>query len=215
MEIAFRVHSSPANSAYPLTVEFFVSDGGGEGATFIVSTVYTAANFAAGVKTVSFAGAGTGLSAGVSKIVGLATDLNGNTSEFSTQHTVVAGGARFSAAAQQSLSSLDVNVDGVVSRADAVSLISFINSSGAIDGNFRIRSSEPTALRYDTSGDGVVSSLDLLLVVRGLQKSNLANQAVPSVQQLADTDFWDSVLRDLDVEDLIEIKPALTKSRWL
>ncbi|MEQ1903901.1 MAG: right-handed parallel beta-helix repeat-containing protein [Pirellulaceae bacterium] len=91
LEIAFSVNSSPTNAAYPLTIEFFISDGSSEGATFIGSTLYTAANFTAGVKTVNFAGGGIGLTAGVSKIVGSATDLNGNTSEFSAQRTVAAG----------------------------------------------------------------------------------------------------------------------------
>lgn len=214
LEIAFRVTSSPTNSAYPLTVEFFVSDGGGEGARFIATTVYTAANFAAGIKTVSFAGAGTGLTAGVNKIVGLATDLNGNTSEFSTQRAIVAGGAGLRTAVMQTGNSLDVNLDGVVSRADAISTISVLNSS-IVDANGRIMSSEPTTLQYDSSGDGEVSPLDLLLIVHGLQKIKPANQPVASIQQLVDKDFWDSVLRDLDKDDLVEIEPALAKSKWL
>ncbi len=61
LDIAFSVPSATTNSAYPLTIEFFVSDSDGEGVTFLGSTVYTAANFAAGIKTVSFAGAGAGL----------------------------------------------------------------------------------------------------------------------------------------------------------
>lgn len=91
LEIGFSINGSPENSAYPLTIEFFISDGGSEGAQFLGSTTYTAADLVAGVKTVSFVGT-SGIAAGTSKIVGTATDLFGNTSEFSTQKTVVAGG---------------------------------------------------------------------------------------------------------------------------
>lgn len=100
LEIGFSVPSLPANAAYPLTIEFFLSDGGGEGATFLGTTVYTSANFTTGIKTVSFAGAGSGLTPGVSKIVGTATDANGNTSEFSPQRTVASGVAFVNAPGQ-------------------------------------------------------------------------------------------------------------------
>lgn len=215
LEIGFRVNSSPTNSAYPLTVEFFVSDGSGEGAKFIASTIYTAANFTAGVKTISFVSAGLGIVAGTSKIVGTATDINGNSSEFSAQSTVASGAAALSAAALQSRSSLATSSDQTAVRAQAVSLINFINVSGTLDGTVQLSNFGPTAAKYDVSGDGVVSPYDLLIVVQGLQKSHPTNQAIPSSKQLVDRDFWDSVLRDLDVDDLIEIAPALAKSTWL
>lgn len=215
LEIGFRVNSSPTNSAYPLTVEFFVSDGSGEGAKFVASTIYTAANFAAGVKTISFVVTGLGIVAGTSKIVGTSTDLNGNSSEFSAQSTVASGAAALSAAALQSRSSLAASSDQAAVRTQAVSLINFINVSGTLNGTVQLSSSGPTAAKHDVSRDGVVSPYDLFLVVQGLQKSRPTNQAIPSSEKLVDRAFWDSVLRDLDVDDLIEIKPALAKSKWL
>lgn len=215
VEITFRVQSSPTNSAYPLTIEFFVSDGGGEGAQLLGSTLYTEANFAAGDKTISFTGAGAGLTVGTTKIVATATDLNGNTSEFSTQRTLASGGARLSTATRDSGNQLDVNDNGVVNSADAVELINFLNRTDATDGRGIVVNSVAPALRYDVSGDGMVSPLDVLLVVRGLRKNSSANQSVPSVKQLEDEDFWNSVLNELDQEDLTAIKPALLKSKWL
>ncbi len=114
LEVSFSVNSSPVHAAYPLTIEFFVSDGGGEGGKFLGSTLYTESNFAAGVKTVSFAGAGTGLTAGTTKIVATATDIQGNSSEFSSQRTVTAnvGLLKSDSVTRQSPNVLDVDGNG-------------------------------------------------------------------------------------------------------
>ena len=204
VEIAFRVPSTPANAAYPLTIEFFVSDGGGEGAKFVGSTVYTATNFTAGVKTVSFAGAGAGLIAGTSKIVGTATDASGNTSEFSTQKTVVSGAARFSAVAQPSVSRLDLNGDGVVGNADAASLLSVINDKSSGASGARTAAAQSGTSRYDITGDGVINSSDLRLLVRSIQTVQSAKPSTLSREPLVDISFWDAVLRDLDVKELLK-----------
>ncbi len=204
LEIAFRVPSTPTNAAYPLTIEFFVSDGGGEGTKFVGSTVYTAANFAASVKTVSFAGVGAGLVAGSSKIVGTATDANGNTSEFSAQKTVVSGGARLVAAGQPSISSLDVNGDGVVGNADATALLSLINSKSSANNSARTTGTQLDTSRYDINGDGLINSSDLRLLVQSIQKSQSAKQAASSHEPLIDMNYWDAVIRDLDVKALLK-----------
>ena len=127
----------------------------------------------------------------------------------------MSGGAGFRAAALQSRSSLAASSGQAAVRTQAVSLINFINVSGTLDGTVQLSSSGPTAAKYDVSGDGVVSPYDLLLVVQGLQKSRPTNQAIQSSEKLVDRAFWDSVLSDLDVADLIEIAPALAKSNWL
>ena len=215
MEVTFRVPSSPANSAYPITVEFFVSDGGGEGARFLGSTVYTAANFTTGDKTVNFTGTGVGLTVGTTKIVATATDLNGNTSEFSPQRNLASGVFRTIAAAGNTGNSLDANNDGVVNATDAVELVDFLNGAGVTDGRGVVIRSEALSTRYDTSGDGVVSPLDVLLVLRGLRKNKVASQSVPSIKQLEDIDFWNSVLIELDKQDKTAIEPVLANSKWL
>ena len=215
VEVVFHVTSSPTNSAYPLRVEFFVSDGSGEGAKLIGSTIYTAANFATGDKTVSFVGAATGLTAGFSKIVGTATDLNGNTSEFSAQQTIVSGGVGLTAAAPSSAKSTSVNVAAPTNSTLAVSLINFINSSGAVDGNVRIASGDTKSAKYDVNGDRTVGAIDLLLLVRGLQKNNPSKPTTPSAQQLVDRAYWDSMLGYLDIDDFMAIDAALAKSAWI
>ncbi len=204
LEIAFRVPSTPTNAAYPLTIEFFVSDGGGEGAQFVGSTVYTAANFTAGIKTVSFAGASAGLIAGTSKIVGTATDANGNTSEFSAQKTVVSGSARLFAVAQPSVSRLDVNGDGLVGNADATALLGVVNSKTSASNSDRMPTAQSGRARYDINGDGVINSSDLCLLVRSLQSSQSAKPSALSREPLIDMTYWDEVLRDLDVKELLK-----------
>lgn len=82
LDVTFRVDSDPANSAYPLTVEFFRSDGTGQGALFLGSVTYTAAE-AQTAQAVTLDG--RALTA-ADRIVATATDSNGNTSEFSAPY---------------------------------------------------------------------------------------------------------------------------------
>ncbi len=90
IEVSFTVNTLPTQAAYPLTIEFFVSDGGSEGAKFLGRVFFTETNFNGGSKTITLAGQGTGLTVGTSKIVATATDALGNTSEFSVQRSLVA-----------------------------------------------------------------------------------------------------------------------------
>ena len=82
--IDYVVDTGPSVSTYPLTLEFFVSDGSGQGKTFLGSAVYTSAQ-ARTVQSVSIAGVSVPVGA---KVVATATDLLGNTSEFGDEFTV-------------------------------------------------------------------------------------------------------------------------------
>lgn len=207
LEIAFQVLSSPANSAYPLTVEFFVSDGGGEGKSYLVSTIYTEANFAAGVKTVSFAGAGTGLTAGASKIVGTATDLNGNTSEFSTQLSVTSGASLPGANLQKTEFSTDIRNDRALSREYTSNVIALLMSGGESNGKSVPLNFGPASLRNDTSLHRNVGPADLLTAGR----KNIATlQSLSSTKPEDDEDFWGAILQDLDAADLSTVSPVLS-----
>ena len=214
LEVAFSVPSATANSVYPLTIEFFVSDGSGEGTTFLGSTVYTAANFAAGIKTVSFAGAGAGLTPGVTRIVGTATDLIGNTSEFSSQRTLAAGAAlaRLSVPALRS-NQLDVNQNGVVNSSDATALIAFLNSTPSNSSALGAMGS--SSEKFDTNGDGQINTQDVLFVVRAIQSSKSNQQSVDAIDQLSDKDIWDISLVELMTKDLADVRKALSASRWV
>lgn len=209
LEISFSVNSSPVHAAYPLTIEFFASDGGSEGATFLGSTLYTEANFATGVKTVNFAGAGTGLTAGVTKLVGVAIDLQGNTSEFNTQRTLASGAAlRSSPPASQSRIATDVNGDGYQTATDAVLLIGYFNSTASVAQGKEIDS----APRYaDVDADGTVSRQDILLAIRGIQLAASNRQAVSATDRLLGKDIWDAGLVELMTQDLPTVRQALSK----
>lgn len=226
LEISFSVNSSPVHAAYPLTIEFFVSDGGNEGATFLGSTLYTEANFAAGVKTVNFAGAGTGLTVGATKIVGTATDLRGNTSEFSSQRTLAAGLGLLStqpqgASSPGSLNSgkviqprnvLDVNGDGHLTSSDAVMLIGYFNSTA----NPAIHTASVHSLPYaDVDADGRISPQDVLLVVRGIQLAATNRLAVAASNQLVGKEIWDASLVELMTSNLPVVQNALSASAWV
>ena len=203
LEVSFSVNSAPANSAYPLTIEFYVSDGSGEGSKFVGSTVYTAGNFASGVKTVNFAGAGVGLSPGSSKLVGLATAANGNSSEFSLQRAVVSGAARLAAPTLQFKSVADINRDGSVNSTDATLLINAINQK------------QDYSFDYDANGDSVVSPQDLLLIMRTIQVNKSNRQAIEAIDKLSSKDVWDRSLVELMTKGLPDVAKVLRNSKWV
>lgn len=80
--LAYAVPSSIANSAYPIRLEIFRSDGAGEGRTLLATASYAAP----GSTTLTFTPP-TPIAVG-DEIVATATDANGNTSEFSAEITV-------------------------------------------------------------------------------------------------------------------------------
>lgn len=94
VDVDYRVGSATANSAYPLNVEFFRADGSGQGRVLLGKDTYFAGDFSAGgFKTVDL---GLALVLNLVKgdqIVGLATDADGNTSEFSLVTTVTDQGS--------------------------------------------------------------------------------------------------------------------------
>ncbi len=82
LDITYSVPSLPANSGYPMRIEFFIADASNqEGQTFLGSDNYAAPG--AKLATIAAGGAVVG-----TKIVATATDANGNTSEFSLFATV-------------------------------------------------------------------------------------------------------------------------------
>jgi hypothetical protein len=80
LDVAWFVPSDPANSSYPLTVDFYFADDGGEGRTWIGAETFDEADHAAGTpkvfsKAILFVG-------DLPEVVATATDADGNTSEF-------------------------------------------------------------------------------------------------------------------------------------
>ena len=84
LTITYSVDSTAQSSAYPMTIEFFISDGNGQGRTLIGTNTYLTSERRQ-QKTIQFGV--TGLNVG-DKIVATATDLLGNTSEFGEELTV-------------------------------------------------------------------------------------------------------------------------------
>jgi hypothetical protein len=84
LSLSYLVDSLPANSIYDLRVDFFKSDGAGEGQTYLGSDTYSAADQGVGSKLVTLTGVGTLLTLG-DGLLATATDANGNTSEFSAE----------------------------------------------------------------------------------------------------------------------------------
>ncbi len=78
--LTYLVNSLPANSAYPLTIEFFVADSDHqEGRTFLAADTYVAGN-AQLEKQITIPAPAVLTN---TRLVATATDANGNTSEFS------------------------------------------------------------------------------------------------------------------------------------
>lgn len=199
LEITYRVDTLPANAAFPLRIEFFLSDGSREGRLFLDQDVYTAAQAQAGNKTIVVPVDSSQWPA-IPSLVATATDSAGNTSEFSQLRTVVFAAA-IAALGQPSVSSfrssLDVNVDGFVTPLDALLVVNEINQTHGLPERItRPSSLISESLAYDANVDSVVSALDALLIIDWLNVS-------PSVPEPIDL-----------LEDRPEIKKKhMTRSR--
>jgi small nuclear ribonucleoprotein (snRNP)-like protein/putative NADH-flavin reductase len=131
LKVTYNVPSAPANSTYPIRVEFFLADANGQGKTYLGFDTFTTGDFAASGKTVTFTTAAPAKV--LDKIVATATDSltaaanspPGNTSEFSPAATIVSpwqnpGRLRW-----------DVNDDTFVSADDVLAIINYINAKGS------------------------------------------------------------------------------------
>lgn len=92
LTIAYQVPSDTANSAYPLSIEFFLADGDGEeGQTLIGTATYGAAD--AGQQVMAIFNPGSDVLGG-DLVLATASDSDGNTSEFSPP-VASSGSAKF------------------------------------------------------------------------------------------------------------------------
>ncbi len=90
LSLSYKVPSEPVHSAYPLSVDFFKSDGNRQGKTYLVSDVFSELDYNDGndKNFQVFLPSGVDLVSG-DFIVATATDANGNTSEFSAEVQVI------------------------------------------------------------------------------------------------------------------------------
>jgi hypothetical protein len=181
IKITYTVPADPANSTYPLRVEFFRTDDAGlEGEIFLGFDTFTSSDFAAGGKTVLLP---TGFLAHVSdKIVATATDSlpaaagsgPANTSEFSPASTVVSpwqnpGKLRW-----------DVNDDKSVSATDVLDIINYINakSSGAVPDD--AANQQPYC---DVDGDNYVVAEDVVTIINYIDAGRPMGGEAEAAQQ--------------------------------
>lgn len=87
ISVTYNLDSDPVNSAYPVTIEFFLSNAAGD-TFFVGSDTYTAGDFALGDKAITITGVSiTGLP--IDFLVATATDGDGNTSELSAPTNLI------------------------------------------------------------------------------------------------------------------------------
>jgi hypothetical protein len=153
------VPTALASATYPLRVEFFLADADShEGQTFLGADVFTAADFLAGSRSVTFTPAAPVITGDA--IVATATDtsatgLTGNTSEFSVD--VTARTNPWYNAAQP----LNVNGEPGIVAADALDIINFLNAFGAQA--VPLNAAGPPF--YDVDGDFIVAAADALEII--------------------------------------------------
>ena len=109
LTIVYSVSSTFSSSAFPLTIEFYGADSDGEeGQSFLGSDTYNNAGVGKTITIDSVSGVSVS-----DQLVATATDRNGNTSEFSGNHTIPFLALDLGDAADPSYPTLNVN-DGAV-----------------------------------------------------------------------------------------------------
>lgn len=183
LTVDFEVDSLPANSAYPLRIEFFSVDATGQqGQSFLGFTTLSAV--APGtLKRVSLYPL-IPVAAG-ERMVATATDANGNTSEFSLENELVVAVEN---PWHNLVRPLDVNADRTVAPGDALAVINYLNAFGA----GAVPVAGPSGPDYyDTGNDGQVSPADVLNIINAINaglaqgESSMASTSDTSVSQEA------------------------------
>jgi hypothetical protein len=162
LKMTYKVDSLPANSTYPIRVEFFQADADAqEGQTYLGFDTFTTADYLAGGKTVTFAAAAP--IKVFDKIVATATDSlptgePANTSEFSASAVVASPWFN-------PRNRLDVNNDTHIAPNDAVAVINYINGFGGGVVPDDADNSDPY---IDVNGDNHVAPNDALDVINAI-----------------------------------------------
>lgn len=88
--VSYMILSTAANSSYPIQVEFFIDDNNRQGKEFLFVDTYTETDFNSALnKTISMAIPSGSTFVAEQKILAIAIDANGNTSECSISETVI------------------------------------------------------------------------------------------------------------------------------
>jgi hypothetical protein len=184
LKVIYKVPSAPANSTYPIRVEFFLSDVKGQGKTYLGFDTFTQADFTAGSKTAILATAAP--IKVFDKIVATATDSlaaaagggPGNTSEFSPSVTIVSPWKNLNPSRLR----WDVNDDTFVSADDVVAVINYINAKGSGSLPDDAANQKPY---LDVDGDNNVVANDVVEIINyinaGRQLGGEAEAAPPTI----------------------------------
>jgi hypothetical protein len=188
IDIDYSIDSDPTNSAYPLTVEFFIASDG-QGAEYVAFDTYTTADFANGSASYSILVNGADFTFPADFGTATVTDADGNTSEFTLPVPIAFGtnstafGAPPASNPNPQRTNLalaeDVNFDGFVTPLDALLIINKLNSTaeGEQNANAEIQ-------LLDTNGDGQVTALDALIVINylNLQSGSPIEEVMPWIE---------------------------------
>ncbi|HEY2413676.1 MAG TPA: hypothetical protein VGI40_15610 [Pirellulaceae bacterium] len=189
LKVTYTVPSDPANSTYPIRIEFFLADANGQGQTYLGFDTFTEADFTAdgntpGEKTVTLP---TAAPINVfDKIVATATDsltaaVGGgpaNTSEFSAEATIVSpwqnpGPLRW-----------DVTDDTHVVADDVLTIINYINAHGS----GRVPDSAANTQPFlDVDGDDSVVAADVIDVINYINAGKRLGGEAEAADKAADS----------------------------
>ena len=113
LEISYTVPSAPVNSAYPLRIEFFLSDGDNQGKTYLGYDMFNESDFE-NDKTAVLVISSLNSIPGGTALVSTATDNDGNTSHFSDA-TEFAGPPGIATLLSPDNGAVNVSVDPILS----------------------------------------------------------------------------------------------------
>ncbi|TWU04277.1 VCBS domain-containing protein [Stieleria varia] len=207
LHLDFTVDSAVENSAYPLTVEFFVADENGHGLQYLGSSTFVEVDLNAGTASVDLTIDVNELNYALDYLTATVTDNNGNTSEFAGRMDVVQT-VNFSftnavnVAPLMASHPMDVNKDQVISALDALQVI---------NGLAELRAEGETVVDTlrdprDVNRDGRVSALDALLIVNQLREGRVQSPLSTF------TETVDDFFTELDEEESLVIEELLENS---
>ncbi len=186
LQIAYRISTQVTSLVYPLTVEFYLDDGQGEGRIYLGADQYTTATGSNGLKTATVNVSSVAWPVGA-RLVATATDLKGNTSEFSPAIVVqvpVVAALSFEVAAPSTATSpafndlpMDLSGDARVTALDALIVINALN---------RTQNTESSIIAYDINGDGRLTPADALAIINQLNRAAAAESSLEANEEVTD-----------------------------
>ena len=205
----YNVDSSPANTAYPLTVEFFSAtfasvtpDQTVQGEFYLGMDTFTTADYSNGGASISAILDVSDLSASITHGTATVTDALGNTSEFAFPVPVNFLPPPSVSAFTNPINPLDVNGQEGVTLLDALLVMNQMSAEAS-----GVAGETAVFGMTDTSGDGKVTPWDALQIMNHLNAIERATQSALAValeidvadddEDKDDVESWDIALAQL------------------